>query len=361
MTTPKERVLAALRFERCNEIPTWTPGYDPGFVRQWRTFKGVGDEVHPLSHYRNDTVILIGDERFFPSQAGVLRREDGYDISNNGWGCIVRSKPNGYFFEEIDRVLNTAKDLDAVEFEPAALPSRYAGLEEHAKKVHQDGKCAFTKIGGLYIRSHFMRGEDRLLMDMAGDETFCDELFDKVAAHFEQMALETLKRTHTCDTGLFVYDDLAGLKGPMFSPRMFARYFLPRYQRIIASCRKAGCQHFFFHSDGNVAPMLDMLLEAGFEGCNPLEPRCNPGLADLRRKYGSKLALIGGVCNTRILPRNDHREIESHIRSLMELSREGGVILGMASVPEEMPPEAYDYAMRLMRAVSCAEPSSANV
>lgn len=343
-----DRVLAAIRFEKPDCVPIWTPGFDPGFVRRWQKWKGAGDEVHPLTHYRNDTRILIGDERFFPSRAGLLRREGGYEISNNGWGCVVRSKPGGYFSEEIERVLNEPGDLDRIEFEPASLPGRYLGLSEQAGRARRKGVCAFTKIGGLYIRSHFLRGEDRLLMDMAADESFCHALFDKVAAHFEQMALETLKRTQTYDTGLFVYDDIAGLKGPMFSPRMFERYFLPRYQRIIAGCRAAGCRHFFFHSDGNVTPLLDPLIEAGFEGVNPIEPRCNPGLIELREKYGERLILIGGVCNTRILPRNDRKEIQEHLRPLIELAREGGVILGMASVPEEMPPEAYDFCMQLV-------------
>ncbi|NUN92715.1 MAG: hypothetical protein HUU04_02915 [Verrucomicrobiae bacterium] len=346
--TGRECVSAALRFERPERVPIWTPGFDDGFVKRWREWKGVDDEAHPLTYYRNDTAILIGDERFFPSQAGFLRREGEYDISNNGWGCIARSKRGGYFSEEISRLLNDPRDLDRIEFEPASLPSRYTGVADEAAKARREGKCAFAKIGGLYIRSHFLRGEDKLLMDMAGDAAFCDALFDKVTRHFEQMALETLRRTQAYDTGLFVYDDMAGLKGPLFSPRMFARYFLPRYQRIIASCRAAGCRHFFFHSDGNIAPLLDLLIEAGFEGVNPLEPRCNPDLVALRKKYGRKLALIGGVCNTRILPRNDPREIEAHLRPLIELAKEGGVVLGMASVPAEMPPAAYERAARLL-------------
>ena len=288
--TGKERTLAAIRFERPDKIPIWTPSYDPGFVRNWRRFKNAGNDAHPLQFYRNDTTILIGNECFFPSQAGFLRREGEYEISNNGWGCVVRSKGDGYFFEEIDRLLKEPRDLDRIEFEPAIMPGRFKGLTERAQEARRQGKCAFSKIGGIYIRSHLMRGEDKLLMDMASDAGFCDALFDKVTDHFEQMALETLKRTQTYDTGLFVYDDMAGIKGPMFGPRMFERYFLPRYQRIIASCRKAGCQHFFFHSDGKVDPLLDLLIEAGFEGCNPLEPRCCAGLAPLHDNTSGNLS-----------------------------------------------------------------------
>lgn len=344
----KERALAAIRFVPADRIPLWQPWYEPAFVENWRKFKGVGAEAHPLQCYRYDTTILIGDESYFPSQRKLIRREGEYEIWNDGWGCIVRKKPGGYFAETIDRMLKEPGDLDRIEFEPVAAPIRFEGLAESAAQARESGRCAFTKIGGLYNRSHLLRAEERLLRDMALDESFCDALFDRVARHFEQMAIETLRRTQTWDTGLFVYDDSCSSKGPMFSPRMFERYFLPRYQAIIARCRKAGCEHFFFHSDGNLGPVLDLLIEAGFEGFNPLEPRCGPGLVALRRKYGKKLVAIGGLCNTQILPRNDRREIEAHIRPLLELAREGGVILGVASIPGEMPPEAWDYAMRLI-------------
>jgi len=293
----------------------------------------------------------MGDETFFPSRAGLIRREGDYEVANNGWGCIVRSQPGGYFWEEIDRVLKEPRDLDRLEFEPAARPSRFQGLAAAAQRARDAGKCAFSKIGGLYVRSHFLRGEVELLTDMADDEGFCDGLFDRVADHFEQMALETLRITGTYESGLFVYDDLAGSKGPMFSPRMFARYFLPRYQRILASCRRAGCRRFFFHSDGNVAPIIDLLIEAGFSGINPVEPRCNPSLAELRRRYGRRIVFLGGICNTGILPRNHRSEIEAHVQPLLALARDGGFVLGMASVPAELPPEAYDYTMRMMGAI----------
>ena len=65
-STSKERVLAAIRFERPDRVPIWTPGFDREFVRRWRKFKGVAADLHPLTYYRNDTRILIGDERFFP-------------------------------------------------------------------------------------------------------------------------------------------------------------------------------------------------------------------------------------------------------------------------------------------------------
>jgi hypothetical protein len=344
----KQRVLGAFRFEPATAIPVWSPGFEDGFVEQWRRYMGFDDtaNAHPLSHYRNDTEEVMGDERFFFSQAGFMRREGEYEIHNDGWGCIVRTSSKTYFSQVIGRVLNEPADLDHIQFDPPSLESRYHDLDRQMDQVNKLGQCAFAKMGGIFIRSQFFRGEENLLIDMATDESFCDVLFDRVAAHLQEMALQNLRRSSTHNTGMIVNDDMAGLNGPVFSPRMFERYLLPRYQKIIMACREAGCRHFIFHSDGNIEPLLDLLIECGFEGINPIEPRCNPNLMELKRKYGRKLVLLGGVCNTRILQRNNRHEIQEHLRPLIELAREGGVVLGTASIPAETPPEAYDFMMR---------------
>jgi len=211
------------------------------------------------------------------------------------------------------------------------------------------GRCVFAKIGGIYCRSQFVRGEEKLLVDMLTDEHFCHAFFDHMSEHLTNMALETLKRGDLWDTGLFVYDDMASNDTTIFSPSLFERYLLPRYRKLIDSVRNAGCRHVFFHSDGNIRPVLDMLLESGFEGFNPLEPRCGLDLLKLREKYGRKMVFFGGICNTRILPGNNRKEIERHVRSLIELGRDGGLILGTAFVSDDVPPEAYDYYMSLVR------------
>ncbi|MDX1358884.1 MAG: uroporphyrinogen decarboxylase family protein, partial [Clostridia bacterium] len=141
----------------------------------------------------------------------------------------------------------------------------------------------------------------------------------------------------------------ASTYSPMFSPELFEKYMLPRYKRIIEECQKAGCRHFYFHSDGNILPVMDMLIEAGFEGFNPLEPRSGLGLLKLREKYGKKIILFGGICNTEILPSGDRALIKSHVEPLVELAKDGGVVLGTASVAGDVPPEAYDYCMKLIR------------
>ncbi len=83
------------------------------------------------------------------------------------------------------------------------------------------------------------------------------------------------------------------------------------------------------HSDGNLMPVFEQLIAAGFDGFNPIEPRCSMDVVKLREKYGK--IYFGGVCNTRILPKGTRLEIEQHLMPILEAARDGYIIPGFAS------------------------------
>ena len=348
--SPATQVMKAIRFEPPDYLPFWD-GYWGDFPAKWCQYKGLPPDTKPDDYYGCCVSIQLGDESLFPSASGRIRTEGEYEIVNDGWGRIVQRsyKNKGYFSKTIERILKEPADLEKVIVEPADLDSRFAGFPAKVQAEKKRGYCVFAKIGGLYCRGQFVRGEENLLMDMMLDKDFCNDFFDLMAEHLTQMALQTLKRGNLWDTGLFVYDDMAGTKMPNFSPEVFEEFLLPRYKKMLSIVRKAGCAHVFFHSDGNIAPLLDLLIESGFEGFNPLEPDCGLNIIKLREKYGNKMIFFGGVCNKHVLPKGDKKEIEAHVRPRIELGREGGLIFGAASIGDDVAPEAYDYYMSLVK------------
>jgi uroporphyrinogen decarboxylase len=343
-----DAVRKAIDFDSPDFLPIWD-NYWGEFPQKWRKHMNFEGDVDPGDYYNIAISIKLGDETFFPSDKGLIEKDAEFEIINDGWGRIVKTSRTSYFSETIKRVLEEPGDLDKLTFEHPSLDLRYNGFADSVEKEKAKGRFVFAKTGGIYCRSQFMRGEDLLLMDMAVDETFCHELFDCVSEHLTGMALETLKRGDLWDNGLFVYDDMANNFSTMFSPAMFEKYLLPLYEKMIAILKAAGCRRVCFHSDGNILPVMDMLMEAGFDGFNPLEPRVGIDFVKLREKYGKKVVFFGGVCNTVILPRGDKKEIERHIMPLIELGREGGLVIGQASVGDDIKPEAYDYYASLVR------------
>ncbi|HBE03411.1 MAG: hypothetical protein A2096_17750 [Spirochaetes bacterium GWF1_41_5] len=347
--TNKNLVMTAIDFKTPRQLPIWD-NYWGKFSDNWREYMNFDKTVCPEDYYGICISICVADESLFPSQKKIIKTEGEYEISNDGWGRIVRTgKNNIYFSETVDHILKNPSELTHFKPEPAALDLRFDGFAEKVNREKKAGRCVFAKIGGLYCRSQFVRGEENLLVDMALDENFCNDLFDVMLEHRIQMALETLHRGDLWDTGLFIYDDMANSKTVNFSPAMFENYFLPRYKRLINEVKKAGCRHVFFHSDGNILPVMEMLLEAGFTGFNPLEPSCGMELTGLRKQFGKRMVFFGGVCNKFILPRGNKKEIEAHVRPLIELGRDGGLILGQASIGDDINPEAYDYYISLIK------------
>jgi len=79
-----------------------------------------------------------------------------------------------------------------------------------------------------------------------------------------------------------------------------------------------------------------------------LEPRTGLSLVKLRERYGKRIVFFGGVCNTLILPSGDKKAIEAHVRPLIELGRDGGLVIGSASIGEDISPETYDFYSSLL-------------
>lgn len=347
--TSEERVLRAVGFQPPDRIPLWNTAHIGGFTENWQRYMGIPSDVTPAHYYHYDTEICLGDESFFPSRRTRIKQSAKTIIENDGWGRIIQTIPGGSFSRVLEYEYPGPKALTDVRFEPARQPGRFIGLGEEAAIKKSQGLCVFSKTGGIYVRSHRLLPEEELLTAMALDPPFCHDLFAKVACHLTGIALETLKITGTYNTGIWIYDDMASTYAPMFHPRMFETYLLPLYKSMISRLRNAGCNRVFFHSDGNIGPLLDMLIEAGFSGFNPLEPRSGLDLVKLREQYGKRIIFFGGICNTEILPRGNKEEIRNHLLPLIESAKGGGTVLGMASAAGDISPEAYDYCIKLIR------------
>lgn len=353
MNVSKKRVLDAIEFRRPDRLPRWdnfytSGGYGTKFTEQWQKLKNVSPDVLPGDYYGIDMSEVVALEGIFYRNSGPVGKDGEYELSYDQWGTLLRQRNGAIFSETIKNVIETYEDLDALKFDDPADDQRY---DEYLLELDSERKAdrfPFSKIGGIYCRSQFMRREDRLLMDMAMEENFCHELFTRVSEYLTQIALESLRRGDTWDAGIWVCDDSANKKTPMFSPAMWEKYLLPNYIKMIDTLHAHGCKNVFFHSDGNIAPFLDLLAEAGFNGLNPLEPRCGLDLVKLRNKYGKKFVFFGGVCNTEILPRGNKKEIEAHVRPLIDLGRDGGLIIGSASIGDDIAPETYDYYISLL-------------
>lgn len=332
-----ERVLRACRFEAPDQIPRFDSFWElpADWVRRFGAVEGL-----------SDIAIWCPREGAFPTRARTVEERGGWLTTVDDWGRVVRSRPGAYFEEVLEVPIPPGTDPDDVEFDAPDLDLRYAidggdasATADRLAREKQD-YCVFGKTGGPYLRTSFVRGTEQFLMDISGDPSLARALVDKMADHLIAVAVEQLHRWDLFDTGVWIYDDMAHNGSPMFSPASFEKVLLPAYRRMIRAYKEAGAQYVILHSDGNILPILDMLVDAGIDGLNPLERRAGMVAEDLRVRY-PELILTGGMCNTQTLPNGSIHEIQDETRRLIDLGRDGGFIIGTHSLSPEIPIESY--------------------
>jgi len=333
--TPRERVRAAYRFEVPDRIPRFDGFWD--YPDEWR--RRLGDPAG-----LSDIKIWVPIEGAFPTRKKIIEEKENEKIEITSWGATIRSRKDSYFVETLDVAIPDGTDPGKIEFDPPDLDVRFGDVRDATVDTHY----VFGKTGGPYLRTTFVRGETQFLTDIASDPQLARVLADKMADHLAAVGVEEIFRWKLYETGMSIWDDMAFNQAPMFSPDQFERVFLPGYRRMIKAFKDAGAPHVFLHSDGNILPILEMLIDAGIDGLNPLERRAGMDPMLIRERF-PKLVLIGGMDNTDTLINGPAMKIVEEARALIDLGRHGGLIIGTHSVSPEISLDnflAYDKTCR---------------
>lgn len=142
-------------------------------------------------------------------------------------------------------------------------------------------------------------------------------------------------------------EDFAYKAGPLISPEIFRKFFLPRYRQLTDFLKAQGVPSIWLDTDGNFEVLIPLLLEAGITCVWPLEVASGMDPVALRKKYGQDLVLSGGI-DKRALAKS-RQEIEQELTSkLPYLLEQGGYIPTLDhSVPPDVPLDNYRYYLGL--------------
>ncbi|MFW5868184.1 MAG: uroporphyrinogen decarboxylase family protein [Armatimonadota bacterium] len=343
--TSKERVMAALNFQQPDRVPTGPWAFWPEFREAWREQTETAETID--DHFLTDVWIAVGDETPYPSLAGEIGSDGDYLLSRDGWGQVKRTREGGSFYEQIEVAYDDRARLRHGDFEDPTLDSRYERIDAIIDE-YKERYCVFAKIGGPFIRTGFMRGETQWLMDLAADPPMAAEMAMRTAEHITRIGLEEMRRWDLYDTGVWVFDDMAATKGPMFSPATAEAVLAPAWAHIVDSFKEAGAAKVILHSDGNIGPLLDLFIDLGFDGINPVEYHVGLNPLDLRERYGDRLALLGGLDNALILPRGDRAELRGHMLEVLRAGAGGGFVLATHSVGPDISVATMEYLRELL-------------
>ena len=105
---------------------------------------------------------------------------------------------------------------------------------------------------------------------------------------------------------------------------MFKEYFFPMMKEVIAAAKCVNPDVLvFYHSCGNIEPLVDLFIEAGVDILDPIQPE-TMDIYELKRRYGRALCFHGGIGIQSTLLYGTPREVRDTVRKTIDAMAEGG-------------------------------------
>ena len=118
-------------------------------------------------------------------------------------------------------------------------------------------------------------------------------------------------------------EDICTQRGPMISPRFMEEHYAPQLRRGLEPLLEVGCRPVW-HCDGDVRPLLDMLIDCGVQGLQGFQPECGLNIdvvSQMRTREGEPLVIFGPLAVTTELPVLPAEEIKRRVRHAIEVCR----------------------------------------
>jgi uroporphyrinogen decarboxylase len=311
--TSAQRVLRALRREEPDRIPHF----------EWIIDRKVREAICPGCTMEEFTV-RMGLDAILTSP-DFKKEQLGPNRFRNEWGVVLETTTEEHGFP-VDGPIHSLDDFRKYTPPDPHAPGRYQSLQRLVKKYK--GKLAIgVHLNDVFSIPRYLAGFEGLMIALAEEPDLVRGLVDLSVEMNLAMAKEVAR--HGADF-VFTGDDYASTERPFMSPRSFREFFLPGLQRVVAGFHEAGLP-VIKHTDGNIRPLLDMILDTGIDCLDPIDPIAGMDIAEMKQKHGGRIALKGNVDCAHTLTFGSERDVVEETRSVIRKAGEGGGLIVSSS------------------------------
>lgn len=351
----KERVISAIQFKQVDRIPTSYRASEH-LTRKLFDHFGMTNAKNIGEHYKSFLERLGSDywasgtkvdkfSTFIPKFNGPKPEKPYVDDGTYFYTIGIRSKlakMQGFDIEYpnvgIDPPL---EDLDSHSdlksgfltskldlFDFNNMYNKYRNITHEQIDTESQDIVSIGTLSNLFMICCYLRGMENFLLDLAFNNKIAERLVSEVGdfcLEFNKKELEVMK-------GKAIYygtwDDVAGQNGMMFDPKLFRKYFLPIYKKLIENNKKHGL-FFGWHICGSVHEVLPDMIDAGIDVFDVVQTSAKDmEIENVFKLYGNKVCLHGALDVQKLLVEKTARQIKEEVRKIKDLwGNRGGIIL----------------------------------
>jgi len=242
------------------------------------------------------------------------------------WGVTYAQGPEAVA-HPLAGPIKTLKDAKSYVPPDPTAPHRLDALAEMVQRYKGRRAICFHHRAA-FMWSAYLMGIDNILADFLLEPDKVEIVLDKVL----QANIALIRRAIRAGAEIITLgDDYAHNRGPMMSPAVFEYFLLPRLKKMVEAVHEEGAL-CIKHSDGNIYSLLEMILSAGPDGLNPIEPAAGMDLKATRDKVGKRVCLVGNIDCAHLLPAGTTSEVRDAVRrAIADAGKQGAFILSSSN------------------------------
>jgi len=314
-----------------NVIEALCPGCDEASFIEQRDLDGI------VTHYSYEKEWL--DPRTFVDEWGVVKRmgDEEYPMP-------------------VDGPIRVMKDLERYAPPPADKAMRYQAIQSALDRF--DGKKAVVlHANDVFSLPCRLMSFERFMIALHEDPLLAEGLISLTVDVNWEMA----KRARAMGVKIIMTgDDYAYNNAPMMSPGLFQALFHPYFKKIIRAYKSLGF-YVIKHSDGNIAPLLDMIMDSDIDCIDPIQPVPGMSLEAVKKAYGGRCCIKGNVDCAHTLTFGSVRDVREEVARCMRAGKPGyGYICSSSnSIHSAVPPGLYAAMLDAIKEYGAYEQAAA--
>jgi uroporphyrinogen decarboxylase len=255
------------------------------------------------------------------------------------WGVTWRYGAEGR--APVDGPIKSLKDARQYTYPDPTKPHRLEKLRQYIKLFKGDKAVIFQGRYG-FMWAADLRRLDVFMIDLLENPKLAHELLDITNEFAIKMTLEAI---HAGADVIVFGDDMAFRSGPLVSPKIFREFLYPRLEKAVEAVKSTGAL-CIIHSDGNIWPLLDMFIDTGADGINPIEPVAGMDISEVKRKYGERVCILGNIDCGELLSQQTPEVVKQVVKNTIKVAAPGGgyIMSSSNAIHSSVKPQNY-FAM----------------
>ncbi len=346
--TSRERFMTALDCRQPDRVPVWEMYFNGEAILSVAELLNLGDTSaagdQRVTGQEGEVVIELYcriveelglDGTCFGVGQGMVPEAPG--TARDKFGTLHELSDLGEPYP-LEGPIKSEADLDGFDMAGKLDEQDFAQILQVMDRLGPD-LAHVVSIPDPYKVSWRLRGGmEQLLMDYAMAPDLVHAL-KRVATDYCMAAIDMSAEIGA--DAVIIPGDLAGETNLIMSPAAYRAMIKPYQAEMCQRAHERGLK-ICKHSDGNMWPILDDLIEIGFDGFHPVQPQ-SMDIGETKAHLAGKACILGNIDCRELLVYGTEDEVRQTVKETIEVAAPGGgyILVSSNSIHPSVKPENF--------------------